>query len=248
MHTYVIIDDESKIREVLKLKLDKLEPSLELLGEAANGRAGKELIVKVKPDIVFLDIEMPEMSGLEMLEQWDTPDFVVIFATGYNDYALQALRLSAIDYILKPLRNDDIKDAVQKAISQVQLRQDAKNLERLRNNLSKVGDQSSTIAIADGNTYHHVLVSDIEHCEGWQKYTKIHCIDGHVLISSYSLGHYGDLLESYNFYLCHKSHLINVQAVDSYSKDGHVTMKSGAVIPVSRRRRTDFMNTVMGSQ
>jgi len=246
MHTYVIIDDESKIREVLKIKVEKLNLPLQLVGVAANGRTGMALINDVKPDIVFLDIEMPVMSGIEMLEQMDSPDFAVIFATGYNDYALQALRLSAIDYILKPLRNDDIITAVSKAISQISLKQDAENLQRLRSNLSQVGNQSSTISIADGKTYRHVVVADIEHCEGWQKYTRIHCSDGNEIVSSYHLGHYGDLLEPYKFYLCHKSHLINTTAIESYHKDGYVIMKSGKKIPVSRRRRTEFLTDVMG--
>jgi two-component system LytT family response regulator len=244
-YTAVIIDDEPKLREVLCLKVKKNFPFITEAGQAGDASDGFEVIMKKKPDIVFLDISMPGESGFDMLDRFEQITFEIIFVTGYNDYAIDALQVSAVDYLLKPVKTEDLARAIERAIHRITNKDKIERYEALKHNKDKSGDQSSKIAIPGVDSYDFVTISDIIRCEGWQKYTKIFLSNGENLLSSYHIGVFKKILEKYGFFSTHKSHLINTTHIVNYKKDGTLTMKDRSVVPVARRRKDDFLQLVL---
>ncbi len=237
----IIIDDEKKLQEVLEIKLTQYCENVEVIGRAENAKKGYELIKKTKPDLVFLDIQMPEETGLELLSRFDKIDFEIIFVTGYNEFALQALKVSAVDYILKPVENEDLKNAVIKAQKRLTEREKLKRFEVLKHNLENNTSKDAKIVIPGAKFYQQMSVSSIIHCEGWQKYTKIFHQCGKEILSSYNIGVFKDLLSKYDiFYIPHKSHLVNLNHIDGYKKEGIIHMNNGNEVPVSRRKKVEF--------
>jgi len=229
----------------MNIKLNQHCQEIEIVGKASNAPEAFKLIVNKKPDIVFLDIAMPGESGFDLLQKFDKIDFEVIFATGFNEYALDALKVSAVDYILKPINTEDLVKAVQKASINISNKQKVERYEVLKHNINNVGKQDTKIALASTEAYDFVKVSDIIRCEGWQKYTKIHLSNGTTTVSSYNIGVYKDMLQSYGFYSCHKSHLINEHHIDKYLKEGSVIMSDGSHVPVARRKKEEFLEKVL---
>lgn len=241
----VLVDDEAKLRKVLQIKLDRHCRDVEIVGVAENANDAFKLITEVNPDLVFLDISMPGESGFQLLDRFTVVDFEVIFVTGFNNYVLNALRVSAVDYLLKPVVTEDLIQAVQKAKVKVKERARIAMYDLLKHNMNHVGDQDSKIAIPGTNSYEFVTIKDIVRCEGWQKYTKIHLASGTCLISSYNIGVFKEMLEVYDFYSVHKSHLVNTKHISRYLIDGSLVMTDHSNVPVSRRRRDVFMNDVI---
>ncbi len=241
----LIIDDEQKLREVLKIKLAQYCPDVNILGQAVNAKEGFEKITQLKPDLVFLDIAMPGETGFDMLSRFYKIDFEIIFVTGFNEYALDALKVSAVDYILKPVKTESLLNAVEKAKARIENRSRLAKYEVLKHNLNHIGDQKTKVAIPGANAYEFVKIEEIIRCEGWQKYTKIFLNDGQVIVSSYNLGVFRDMLESYGFFSTHKSHLVNNSHITRYLKDGTVVLSDGSNAPVARRRKEDFMEQVV---
>jgi two-component system LytT family response regulator len=199
-----------------------------------------KVITEQKPDLIFLDIQMPGESGFDLLSKFEKINFQIIFATGYNEYALDALKVSAVDYLLKPIRNSDLVEAVAKASERVSTTEKLKDYELLKHNLNNIGSQKTRVAIPNSGSYQFVEVEKIIRCEGWQRYTKIHLMDGKVIVSSYNIGVYKDMLASYGFYSCHKSHLINQTHIVKYESDNTVLLSDNSSVPVSRRKKEEF--------
>lgn len=241
-YTCIILDDEPKLREVLSIKLNTNCPEIVVLQKLENAKLGYEAILKHKPQIVFLDIAMPGESGFELLSRFDSIDFEVIFVTGYNEYGLDALKVSAVDYLLKPVKTEDLVAAVQKAKYRIDTQNKIERYENLLHNINHVGDQNTRLAIPGTNAYEFIKVEEIIRCEGWQKYTKIHLISGDTIVSSYNLGVFKDMLLKYEFYETHKSHLVNTHHIRKYLKEGTVVMSDGSDVPVSRRKKDHFLD------
>jgi len=237
----LLIDDEKKVLEVLRIKLQKHCPQIEILGTANDLDPAEQLIRQAKPELIFLDISMPGGTGFDLLKRFQKVDFQVIFCTGYSEYAIQAFKLSAVDYLLKPLKTQELINAVSKAIVRQESKQQSILYENLINNIVAGKDQSKKIAIPSQNEYEFVEISQIVHCEGWEKYTKIHLNDGRTLVSSYNVGRFRENLQEYGFYSCHKSHLINKSHIKKYSTEGILVLSTGKSVPVSRRKRDEFM-------
>ncbi len=241
----IIIDDEPKLRKVLSIKLADFCPSIDLVDSAENASEGYEKILQHKPDLVFLDISMPEESGFDLLNKFEKVEFEVIFVTGFDEYALDALKLSAVDYLLKPVRTSDLVNAVKKAEKKIGEKGILEHYDLLKHNLNHIEDKQAKIAIPGTKSYDFVEVNDIIRCEGWQKYTKIFLKNGSEIVSSYNIGVYKDMLEKFNFFACHKSHLINVTHIKKYLKEGTVRMVDNSNVPVSRRRKEEFLEQVV---
>ncbi len=239
----IIIDDEDKLREVLDIKITQHCPELNVVAKARNVSEAYSMIVEHDPDIIFLDIAMPVESGFDLIAKFETINFEIIFATGYNEYALDALKVSAVDYLLKPIKTSDLTTAVDKAILRINNKENLKDYNLLKHNIQNIGDQKTKIAIPGSEAYQFVEVESIIRCEGWQKYTKIYLQDGACIVSSYNIGVYKDMLSSYGFYSCHKSHLINKIHIRTYKKEGSVVMSDGSNVPVSRRKKDEFIET-----
>lgn len=247
MYTAIIIDDEPKIRKVMNIKLEEFCPEIQVLGEAEDVESAYKSILDHQPKIIFLDISMPGASGFKLLEKFDEINFEIIFVTGYNEYALDALKVSAVDYILKPVKTDDLIEAVKKAKLRIDAKDKAQQYEVLKHNINHLGDQNTKIAIVSAEAYDIIKISDIIRCEGWNKYTKIHLVNGEVLLSSNSIGGFRDQLESYEFYASHKSHLINKKKIKRYLKEGIIVMADNSEVPLARRRKEDFIENELRS-
>ncbi len=243
----IIIDDEPKLREVLKIKLENFCKDINVVATAQDVDSAFKEITAHKPDLIFLDISMPGKTGFDLLNQFPKIDFETIFVTGYNEYALDALKVSAIDYLLKPVKTEGLIKAVEKAKTRIAERQMAERFELLKYNLNHISDQDTKIAIPGVTSYDFVLIKDIIRCEGWQKYTKIFFTNGDCITSSYNLGVYRDMLISYDFFSCHKSHLINKKHIKKYLKEGIIIMSDDSNVPVARRKKEEFISEVMAN-
>jgi len=241
----IIIDDEPKLRKVLEVKLGQTCDGIRVIDTAENIDIAYEKITTKKPDIIFLDIAMPGGSGFDLLQRFERINFEIIFVTGYNDYVLDALKVSAVDYLYKPVNTDELIAAVSKAKGRITDRQKIEKYQVLKYNINHLGNQDTKVAIPGLHSYDFVKISDIIRCEGWQKYTRIYLTDGSCIVSSYNVGVFKDMLESYGFYSTHKSHLINTSSIAQYLKDGTVVMSDGSNVPVSRRKKDDFTHLVL---
>lgn len=245
IYNAIIVDDEPKLRKVLQIKLNQYCKEIQVVDTAANITEAYEQIIKLKPHLIFLDISMPGGSGFDLLDRFEKLDFEVIFVTGFNDYVLDALKISAVDYLLKPVITEDLIQAVEKAKDRINNKEKAQMYNILRHNLNNIGDQNTKFAIAVSGSYELIRIGDIIRCEGWQKYTRLHLKDGTEITSSYNIGTFKEMLENYGFYSTHKSHLINTKEIARYLKEGVVIMNDKSKIPVARRKKEEFIQEVL---
>jgi two-component system LytT family response regulator len=238
----LIVDDEPKLAEVLALKIRDHLPQLRVVGKAQNISDAERLIQEQAPDLVFLDIRMPGGSGFQLFDRFPQPSFSTIFVTGYDEFALDAFRVSAVDYLLKPVRTQALIEAVQKLEARTK---GSDNMALLRHNMQHMGDQETKVAIPGVEVYDFVRVKEIVRLEGDQRYTRIYLQDGRELLSSYHLGKYREMLGPYSFFSPHKSHLINTTHIRRYLAEGTVIMEDGSTVPVSRRKRDEFIQKVV---
>ena len=239
----ILIDDELHCVETLRYELQLNCPEVEIVDTASSGQEGIQKIQALKPDLVCLDIEMPRMSGFEMLRQLEPLDFRVIFVTAYDQYALQAFRFAAADYLLKPVMSDQLKDAVgrvtEKSVSTV----DAKTqLEALLYNL-RDGFKSPRIALPSGRGMDFVDAAQIMYCTAESNYTHVILSDGKKYTLSKTLKDVEQMLENLDFFRIHQSHLINFTYLQRYMRDdgGYVIMRDGTSIPIAKRRKEEFL-------
>lgn len=237
----ILIDDERKALAILKNKLERLCPNIEVVAQTQNPKEGIDLIKNLKPDLVFLDVAMPEISGFDVLKEFKNPDFEIIFATAFDDYAVQAIKHCAIGYLVKPIDNKDLVEAVTNAQKNIEDRSALQKNKQLIENLGVQSFQQKKIIIPSVDGLEFIKIEDILHCQGDAGYTKINLITSKPLLSSSSIGHFSKLLENNNFYLVHKSHLINLNYIEKYLNEGYVILQGNIQIPVSRNRRQAFL-------
>lgn len=244
MKTAIIIDDELKGRIALSQKLQDYCSDVRLLGEAENGEEGIKLIEKLRPDIVFLDIEMPRMDGFEMLLRLPQKNFDLIFTTAYDQYAIKAIKYAAFDYLLKPIDIEELKLAVSKS-NQLHNRNTEKKLEVLDQNLhGKTNLNKIAIASMDGLLFFNI--NDIVHLEASNNYTTIYFSNHPKLIASRTLKDFEELLPVDIFFRTHHSYLVNLNYIKRYIKGdgGQIEMQDGTCIDVSRRKKEDFLRAM----
>ena len=241
----IIIDDEPKLREVLKIKLSEYCTDIEIVGMASNVNEAYILIKEHKPNLIFLDISMPGGSGFDLLNRFEKIDFEIIFVTGFDEYALDALKLSAVDYLLKPVDSDSLVIAVEKAKSNIINGQKVQRYDVLKHNNDPTNSTDIKISIPGINSFEFLKISEIIRCEGWQKYTKIYLDNGECIVSSYNIGIYKNMLEKYGFFSSHKSHIINSDKIKKYLKEGTIILNDGSEVPVARRKKEEFIETIL---
>lgn len=229
----LIIDDEPLARSIVK---EYLQPhaDLELIGECDNGLEGLKAIQQHKPDLIFLDVQMPRINGFEMLELVEQPP-AVIFTTAFDEYALKAFDAHAVDYLLKPFTQERFDKAVQKWREAAATTATTAALLESAAALSPV--QSSRIVVKSGSHIKIIPVHEVNYIEAADDYVKIYTKEGSYLKNG-TMGHFENILNKEQFVRCHRSYIINVQnitRIDPYEKDSHVAvLKSGDKIPVSR--------------
>jgi two-component system LytT family response regulator len=238
----VIIDDQDDSVEKLSFLLHKFCGNLAVSGVANSGKEAIALINKTKPDIVFLDVEMDDMNGFEVLERLDNTDFKVIFTTAYDKYAIQAIRFSALDYLLKPIQKNDLMAALERAKQQgngVEKQQVSGLVEIAKNKptqLERIG-----LTTSDGLVFKNV--KEIIHCESDRNYTLVHLVNNEKLLVSKALKEIDETLEGSGFFRIHNSFLINLSHVKKYVRGdgGHVIMSNNKEINVSRSKKDEFL-------
>lgn len=234
--TAILIDDESKALEGLQIKVTKYFPAIEIVALCSDPIKAVETLNLLQPDLVFIDIEMPVLSGFDVLAQIETPSFEIIFVTAYNNYAIDAIKTCAIGYIVKPIDVDELKLAINNAIKNInQKTAFEKNLQLLSHLGNKAEKKRLAIPSNKGLTF--IKTETIIRFEGVDGYTKIFSIDKKPFLSSYSIGKFHKLLSDSSFYLCHKSHLINLHYVKSLSKEGYIEMLDNGTVICARTKK-----------
>lgn len=238
----IIIDDEDAARNILKRLISENFPSVNIIGEAANVKDAVKLINKMNVELVILDIEMPNESGLALFDYFENPKFETIFCTAYSQYAIQAFDVSAIDYVLKPVSITKLKLAIEKAIKMHGQNSVLNRINALRENIYESRMQKIALPLSDGIIF--VKINEILYFEAEGSYTHVHTIAKKILVSK-KLKHFEDLFESDNrFFRTHRSFLINADNVYKYSKkDGaSLIFENGIEIPIAREKVKDFDN------
>jgi two-component system LytT family response regulator len=236
----VIIDDSAQARKLLRLMLLELAPEIKHVGEAENVNDGLRLIDKEQPDAVFLDIEMPGKTGLQLAEILLDRNFKgnVVFTTAYNAHAIKAFRLSAIDYLLKPIQEDQLIEAVEKLKEEKKNRDNENRLRALSENLHQ--ERNEVLCIPTNNGFEYIPVMEIEYLEADGSYVKIYCVNNRSKTVSKNLKYFESALtDCTNFIRTHRSFLVNLDFVTNYSKSdgGYLTLKRNVQIPISRERK-----------
>lgn len=239
----VLVDDEHHCIETLRYELRLHCPGVEVIDTASSGPDGIACIGALKPDLVFLDIEMPGMSGFEMLRLLEPLDFAVIFVTAYDQYALQAFRFAAADYLLKPVMSDQLRDAIRRVENKRgSATENRLQLETLLYNLRE-GMKSPRIALPSGRGMDFVEAEEIMYCSAESNYTHVVLSDNKKYTLSKTLKDVEQMLEHMNFFRVHQSYLINFKYLQRYIRDdgGYVVMSDGRQIPIAKRRKEEFL-------
>jgi two-component system LytT family response regulator len=236
----IIIDDEPRGRNILLQLITQNFPQIKVVATAGGADEGIASIDACKPDVVFLDVEMPGKNAFDMLKELGKIDFKIIFVSAHNHYAISAIKLSALDFLLKPIDLDDLTKAVQRLTIQPanQVQQVPLLLQQLQQPKSSLGK----IAIASVNAIEFVNISDILYCKADNVYTEVY-LHNTTLTSTKNLKEFDDLLSAHFFFRIHHSYLINMNHIKKYLKGegGTVIMSNDAVIEVSRRRKSAFL-------
>lgn len=243
----IIIDDEKRARNLLRILIEENCPKITQTFEAGNLIDGISIIKEEEPNIVFLDIEMPKHSGLEILNfiDKDVAGFEIIFTTAYSEYAIQAFQLSAIDYLLKPISPNQVKEAVEKAISIMGHSQINLKLEALKESFTKKTFQK--IALPIGNSIKFMPFDDIILFQADGMYTKVFMQDSQELLIVKPLKHFVKLLEDQHiFYRPHRSYIINLNKIKEYIKSdgGYIVMDNDIAVSISRDKKEDFLSLI----
>lgn len=246
----LIIDDELKARRLLQSLIEENCPQISSIELAENLPSGIRLINSIQPDIVFLDIEMPGYSGLQLLD-FLTPEqinFEIIFTTAYSEHAIKAFDLNAIDYLLKPLRDEQVEHAVQKAINQLGKSKVSERLEELKNSFKATNIRKIGLPVSNG-----VLFVEFDHIiilEADRMYTKVYTQNDGVILVSKPMKFFTDILQdSSEFYRPHRSYLINLKHIKQYVNQdgGYIIMDNQETVGISRDKKDEFFEVLQSN-
>lgn len=241
----IIIDDERKSIETLKFSIKKCCPEIEIIGEFQDPNEAIKQIENLNPQLVFLDLAMPEMSGFDLLSKIDKPIFEVIFATAFNEHAIEAISHCAIGYLMKPIDNEELVESVNRAKESINQKNAlAKNLQLIENFESNpLKEKKIIIPTQEGLEF--VSLLDLIFCEGVDGYTKLHFSSKRQeMLSSKSIGYFQKILQNQHFFLTHKSYLINMNCIEKYLNEGYILLEKGHKVPVSRSKRNEFQDII----
>lgn len=242
----ILIDDELPSLQNLQLKLKEFCPDIQVIATTQKPEEAIMLIENHRPDVIFLDIEMPRMNGFKMLEEIkNEKEFDIVFTTAYNNYAIDAIRISAFDYLVKPIAVKDLQNSVARLIK-TQGKHTPEKLDILRQSLSDSRSQNDKISIVTTEGVEFFQISEIFRIESSSNYSKIHFKDGKSLLVTKLLKDFEEILIPYRFYRIHNSHLINLSYIKKYLRGdgGQVIMQNDEVIDVARRKKEEFLKLI----
>jgi two-component system, LytTR family, response regulator len=243
MLSAIIIDDQEICTEMLLDVLQSGFPEVKVVAVAHSGEEGIRAIKDLKPDLVILDVEMPGITGIEMLRKIGNPDFEVIFVTAHDQYSIEALRLSALDYLVKPVDRVELRSAIDR-ISHNRSKEIGKQIHALAEYLKERKQEVHQVAIPSGDGLVFINAGEIVHCDSDSNYTTLHLVTGQKLMVTKTLKDVESLLPAGQFFRIHHSHLINLNHIKKYVRGnaGYVIMSSGSNINVARNKKEEFLN------
>lgn len=240
MKKAIIIDDENRTRDLIAKMINSFGLDVEAIPAGENVQSGIKAIEELKPDIVFLDIQMPDGTGFDVLKAIPNKNFEVVFVTAHEEFAIKAIKFSALDYLLKPVDPTELRSAVEKAIKSLDERKEEAQFETLQHNIQP--NQKKRLVLKTQESVYVIELDEIIRCEADRNYTSFFLVSGKKILVSKTLKEYETLLTSYNFLRVQQSHLINLDFVDRYDKGngGSVVMKDGSEVPLSPAKRDIF--------
>jgi two-component system LytT family response regulator len=240
----VIVDDEPASGQALALLLREFVHEVELAGSAGNAQEALELIRRVKPDVIFLDVELDGDSGFDLLEQLPDDGPEVVFTTGYEQYATRAFRTSATDFLMKPVEADQLRDAVRKVAEKLRVAAAEQRYGVLIRNWHGQGNEQIALSSSEGFVF--IKMSDLIYCKGDGAYTYFFLRSDEKITVSKNIGEFEPLLVPRGFFRVHKSYLINLSEMKRYvrGEGGYVVMSNGQSVDVSKRRKEAFLATL----
>jgi len=244
MKKALIIDDENRTRDLIAKMINSFGFDIEAIPAGENVQSGIKAIDELNPDIVFLDIQMPDGTGFDVLKSVKNKNFEVIFITAHEEFAIKAIKFSALDYLLKPIDPEELRAAVEKAIKAVDGKKEESQFEALQNNIQP--NQKRRLVLKTQESVYVVELDEIIRCEADRNYTSFFLVGGKKILVSKTLKEYETLLSSHNFLRVQQSHLINLDYVDRYDKGsgGSVVMKDGSEVPLSPAKREIFFKII----
>jgi len=243
MITAVIIDDDINLRNGMKGLLNLYAPEIAIIGEAENVKNGITEILNKKPQVVFLDIQLTDGTGFDILESITKTEGKIntniVFITAHEKYAIKAFRFSALDFLLKPVDPDELQQVIVKIKSSLETKTSYSNIDLLLENISKKVDTFKRIALSTSEGIHLYEIGDIIRCESQDNYTKFYIKNQKPILISKTLKEYDELLSEHGFERIHQSHLINIAYLKAYIKTdgGYVLMQDDSHLPISQRKR-----------
>ena len=246
MISAIIIDDEKHCTDNLQWQLQHYCPEVEIKAICNNGETGLREIYRHRPQMIFLDVEMPGMSGFEMLEELSEINFDIIFTTAFNQYAIRAIKFGALDYLVKPVDKDELRAVFDTSLKRTQ-RDVSKQLNALLTHIKKSNDISfQKIALPTLHSYELVALTNIMICESSSNYTKIHLNNGQPMLIARTLKEVEELLDMPPFLRIHNSYLVNLQYAIRYIKGegGSIVLANDVTLPVSRNRKEELLRFI----
>ena len=253
MITAVLIDDDVNLREGMRGLLSIYAPDISIIGEADSVETGVEIINKIKPQVVFLDIQMNDGTGFDILEKLSEMNGKVtsniVFVTAYEHYAIKAFRFSALDFLLKPVIPSELEKVIEKIRNVLEKDSDYSHIDLLLENIRKETDNFKRIALSNSDGIHLIDVSDIIRCESNDNYTNFIIKNRKPILISKTLKEYEELLTEYDFVRIHQSHLINLSYVKSFEKkeNGLLLMADDSYLPIAQRKRV-LLNDILSKK
>lgn len=247
MLSVLIIDDQEDAIEDLQYLLTKNKLPVEVIGTAKSGTEGLVAILKHKPQLVFLDVVMPGMSGFEMLELIPQIDFHLIITTSMDKYAIQAIRSSALDFLLKPIKIKELKEAIDRAVSLKNIPSKSQ-ISLLENNLKEKNNAIKKIAVSISEGVELINLEDILYFESDGNYTTVHLTNDRTILVSKQIGKFEDIVDKSNFFRVHNSYLVNLNQIRKFIRNdgGYIVLTNGKNITVARNRKDDLLEKLAG--
>jgi two-component system LytT family response regulator len=240
MKKILIIDDENRTRQLIANMINSFGLDVETIPEGENVQSGVKAIEKHNPDIVFLDIQMPDGTGFDVLRSVTEKNFEVVFITAHEEFAIKAIKFSALDYLLKPVDPGELKQALDKALEALEEKQENSQFDALQTNINP--NEKRRLVLKTQESVHVVELDQIIRCEADRNYTSFFLLENKKILVSKTLKEYETLLSGHNFLRVQQSHLVNINYVDRYDKKngGAVVMKDGSEVPLSPAKRELF--------
>lgn len=241
----LIVDDEINNRELVNNLLNSFCEDVEVIGTVQSVETAYKAINELKPDLVFLDVEMGDGTGFDLLKLFPKIDFKVIFITAHQEFAIEAFKFSAVDYLLKPLSPANLILAVKKATESITNEELTEKYQTLVNNVAEPSKQKKKIVLKTMERIYSVDVADIVRMESDGNYTKVYLNDGKRIMVSKTMKEFDELLTDTGFVRVHHSHLINMNFLFCFEKsEGHIVMKDNSIVPVSNRKKDQLMELI----